>query len=172
MKITNTVHEMGTGRRSGIPERQTITIEIEAGDDELGLINGLIIRERLDAFLRVWAQPSTLGNPQDEDEAYSLLSRFAFMAVSAESRLDDLLWACRDTLGWTWDKIAGASDLHPSAVRRRVAKTRERAAEGGRWRDRTGYHEGNRADARAELAAREQADPASGYPDIRQLPEG
>jgi hypothetical protein len=146
---------------------QRIVIEIEPGDDPHGDLAGLVWRGRLEAWLRLYGNGS--ATPADADEAYEWLSRFGFAANMTAGRYDELLWACRDTLGMSWRAIALGCELAPTTIRRRVAKLRDQyARDHGMWRDAHGLQKGTvaaatrRADASATRDRGDASDTVSG----------
>ena len=142
----------------GLDKTQTITITLEPGDDEIGLLNGLVLRGRLESWLRAYGRPSDLGAPAGEDDRHLLVVRFGAVANMTESRWNDLLWAARDTWGWSWRRLAAAAELPVTTTRRRVVEARQGGAEAGWWRDRDGAHHGPIADALARLSHVDEAD--------------
>lgn len=149
MRISQTVHEMDD---RGVPQRQTITIEIEPGDDQIGDLHGLVLRDRLAAFLEVYGHPS-LGGALDEAQARRLLADFGYVAHMTESRLNLLLLLARDCAGLSWREIGRVAEIPQATVRRRVTQLRREHADLGYWVDAQGLHRDDRtvADAMNEL---------------------
>ena len=89
---------------------QTITITLTPEDDPAGHIVGLLIRERLEAFLRCYPRPTEeYAGCADEHEARDLLLKFAFVAKMCASRLEAMQLEARDRWGMSWGTIAGPS---------------------------------------------------------------
>jgi hypothetical protein len=152
MKISRVVRNP-KGNGPGRPT-QIITIEIEAGDDPQGHINGLVAgtTDRLGAFLRVYAG-SPASEPTSVADAEQLLTHFGYVAGRTESGLNDLMWASRDTRGLSWRSMAGLVEIPATTIRRRVDRWRQHGADSGYWRDETGRVFGTPAEAKARLAA-------------------
>lgn len=152
MKITQTIHEMGG---NDVPARQTITIEIEPGDDNAtGLLNGLVIRDRLESFLLGYADILRYSRePQSDGEIRHVLNTFGSVAQRAEMALNGLMVIARDQYGKSWREIANTLEMHQSTVRRRVVSERREFAGLGIWFDREGMH--RTADGEAALAITE-----------------
>lgn len=134
MKISEVVHEHG----EIAPARATITIEIEPGDDPDGFINGLILRERLDAVL------SLVGRGSDAAETRGDVAHLLVRGRSVSERLDasieGVMWVARDTLEMTWKEIADAAERPKGSVRSIVERVRRARADQGYWRDAEGLH--------------------------------
>lgn len=127
---------------------QTITITLDPSDDPDGHIMGLLVRERLDAFLRCYPRPGDLGSPGDPDDAQILLQRFAFVTGMCSSRLDAMLVAARYQHHLGWGTIATAAELPRSTVRDHILATRDRYADDGIWYDPAGLRRGTPEEAR------------------------
>ncbi|MGH3378829.1 MAG: hypothetical protein ACRDP6_29285 [Actinoallomurus sp.] len=123
MKVTTKQHEVSP---DGIPERQTITVEIESGDDPAGYLNGLIIDGTLATFLRVYGA-ADLQPLADDPDLHNLLVRFGKVANRTEIKFDQLMTATREGAGYSWRQIANAVEMHQSTVRNRVRKELEHA---------------------------------------------
>lgn len=136
MQVTHTVHEQDG---EGIVTRQTITIEIEPGDDPSGLINGLVVRDRLRSFLRLYGQGADVQVTSETDLRHLLLD-VAFVAEVFDTRVAGLLWMARDTLGMSWRELERQTEIPAATIRRRVAEERARSTESGWWRDAAGIH--------------------------------
>lgn len=138
--------------RSGQEVRvRTITITIDPEDDPDGHINGLVSRERLEAFLRAYARPGDYGAPEDAEDARLLLQRFAFVAAMCARRLEGMQLAARDQWGMGWGTIANARESSRSTVKYQITATREQYADQGAWYDAAGLHLGTPGDAVAAL---------------------
>ena len=148
MRIRQTVHEMDD---RGVPQRQTITIEIEPGDDQIGDLHGLVARDRLAAFLEVYGRPGL--ESLDQAQARRLLANFGYVAAMTEGRMDLLLLLARDCAGLSWRAIESASEVPQATVRRRVTQLRRAHAVCGYWVDAQGLHRDDQetADAMNEL---------------------
>lgn len=150
MEITRKVHDQ---RPDGAVD-QTITIRIRPDDDPYGVINGLIVRGRLEKALRILALGGDHVDALTPHEAREVLAGAAWVAQRAGVELDRAMWACKDSLGMSWRDIATAADADISWVRRHVAKLRSLEAETGRWRTPAGLHRGTPAEALGHLAHR------------------
>ncbi|GLY82051.1 hypothetical protein Airi01_103180 [Actinoallomurus iriomotensis] len=153
--MTSQIHEMAA---NDVPARQTITIEIEPGDDPIGIINGLVLKNRLDAVLRLLG--NSFGSDLEDGELWDLMVSSGYFANLTESKVNDLMWAARDTHGMSWRKIARAFEMHQSTIRRRVAKLRREYAEQGIYRTASGVHRASKAKALEVLADAESMDAA------------
>jgi hypothetical protein len=155
MKITQEIHEMGD---NDVPARQTITIEIEPGDDNpTGFLNGLVMpaRGRLESFLLGYADILRYSRePHSDGEIWHVLTTFGYVAQRAEMCLNGMMVIARDQYGKSWREIASALDMHQSTVRRRVASERREFAGLGIWFDSEGMH--RTADGEAALAITER----------------
>jgi len=158
MQISREIHETDADHVT----RQTITIEIEPGDDPAQIINGLLVRGRLGALMRMLGQGHDLAITDSGDLA-ELLTAGGYVAGRIAVAHELLMWAARDTWGASWRHIAARTEVPVSTVRRRVAAVRAERAEAGWWRDAEGLHRATpqraaeRAMARA--AALDSTDP-------------
>lgn len=134
----------GTGRRA-----RTITITLDDADDPAGHIVGLLMRDRLEAFLRCYPRPGDLAYQAGPDDAQDLLQRFAFVTGMCTSRLDAMLVAARYQRDLSWQTIATATELPRSTVRDHILATRDRYADDGVWYDTDGVHRGAPEEAHA-----------------------
>ena len=137
---------------------RTITITLDPEDDPDGHINGLVSRERLEAFLRAYARPGDYGAPGDAEDARLLLQRFAFVAAMCARRLEGMQLAARDQWGMGWGTIANARESSRSTVKYQITTAREHYAEQGAWYDEDGLHLGTAAGAMAALEAAARQD--------------
>lgn len=121
MKITQEIHEMDQDR--AVPARQTITIEVEPGDDPTGYLNGLILNGTLEAFLTVYAGADAASLAGDPD-LWHLLVRFGKVANRSEAKLDQLMESAKSNAGYSWRQIESATEIPQATVRRRVQRNR------------------------------------------------
>ena len=155
------------GGQGKVIKLRRIVIEIEPEDDRHGDLAGLVIKGRLEAWLRLYGDG--YATPADKDQAYEWLVRFGFAANMTSGRYDELLWACRDTLGMSWRAIALGCELAPTTIRRRVAKIRDQyAREHGMWRDASGLQQGTVAEAirRASTSANQDRGEVEGTANV------
>lgn len=127
-----------TSTKAGI-RSITITLDPET-DDPDGHIAGLILRGRLDAFLRAYARPGDLGAPADPGDAYALLTAFGFVTAMCTNRLEAMQVAARDQWLMGWGTIAAALESSRSTVKSRIQATRRRFVDSGVWYDPAGIH--------------------------------
>jgi len=159
MQIMRTINDPN-GNGDGIPT-QTITITIEPGDDPNAHLNGLVFPgHRLASFLQVYA--GTGLEPKDADDAWDSLVHFGYVANMTNSRINDLMWACRDTVGLSWRKISSATERPTSTIRRTIKEWRESLASRGYWRDASGIHRGEVAEAQRWAAAQSNVSDTAG----------
>lgn len=136
MKINQKIH---TKNSHDLPERQTITIEIEPGDDPQGHIAGLIFHSRLESFLRGFGNPEQFASPtMTADDFRALLTTYGHVAAGVESVNDLLLAIGRDQHGLSWRVLEAETGIPQATIRRRVSAQRARMAERGRWINATG----------------------------------
>jgi hypothetical protein len=140
-------HMLGNGERRA----SQIVITIDAGEDPDGHIVGLLMRDRLETFLRIYPRPMEFPA---EDAAYarSMLGEFAFVAGICRNRMEMLLLAARDQYGLSWAVIADQAEMNRSTARDHVMATRKQFAEMGWWFDGAGAHQGTPEEASAALS--------------------
>jgi hypothetical protein len=115
----------------GRPGRSTETITVTLNlpdDDPNGHLRALLATGQLEALLRVCAQPTDLGAPDDRGEALALLERFAEVTRTCADRLQAMQLAARDRWGMTWGTIATAVDLSRSTTKGQIEAARARQA--------------------------------------------
>lgn len=151
MKVTWQDETMTGGK----PGRKTITITVEPSDDPHGHINGLLLRERLEAFLVVFANASNYPADATAEDIRDLLLRFGYVANATGPRLDGLLLAARDQFGLGWGTIANALDRPRTTVKERIVKLRREHAAMGAYYDADGLHLGDTKRAQELQAGRE-----------------
>jgi hypothetical protein len=144
----------------GGPERavSSITITLAPGDDPLGMIGGIILRDRLEAFLRVYATPGDLGNPADAADAVRLLAAVSEVYAMTGTRLEAMQLAARDQWNMGWGSIATAMDRSRSTVKGQVQAIRRRYEDDGLWYDLDGLHCGDRLTAAEQTGRAWDAD--------------
>lgn len=139
MKISWTTKRDNPGTESRVRQ---IVIDLNPADDPDGHLAGLLVRGRLEAFLRAYPQPGTHGSPASAGDAYDLLSRFAFVAEMCQARLEGMQLAARDQWGMSWRTIAAAVEGKTTTVKRQILKQRGETAALGYWYDVDGLHTG------------------------------
>lgn len=142
------------------PARWRFTVEVDATDDPHGHLWGMAALERLAPALRLYGQGQEI-TPTDREDLWDVLVNGARAAGRFDVVLGAVMWAARDTYGWSWGEIASATDMGRKAVRNTVERVRANYADRGLWRDAHGLHldspevSARRGAARAaELAAR------------------
>lgn len=120
-----------------------IVIDLEPGDDPDQHIAGLLIRGRLEAFLRTYPKPVDLGSPANAADALELLSGLSFVTGMCQARLEAMQLAARDQWQLGWGSIASAVESSRTTVKRQILKARGELAAKGGWYDPAGFHLGS-----------------------------
>lgn len=103
---------------------QVVTITVSAGDDPIGVLNGLAIKGRLETFLRALGRPGDLSWIADADEMWEALTRVGFVTETGGRVLEGLMVAAREDHGLSYGRIALALDLPRQTVVDRIERTR------------------------------------------------
>lgn len=119
---------MEISHRIGPAGGQTITIELADDDDPLGMIQGLVIKGRLEAFLRVIGH---LGSAPDHDDLQETLVRFGYVANLTETALDGLIRVAHDDAGMSWRRLESALETPQATIRRRAERARNQTGPAG-----------------------------------------
>jgi hypothetical protein len=127
---------------------ETITISLTPEDDPDGHIVGLLMRDRLEAFLAAYPRPADgFAGCRTQDEAYTRLTAFAFVANMCASRLDGMQLEARDRWGMGWGTIASAVDSSRQTVKDQILRIRRSYIDSGAWYGAAGLHRGTPAEA-------------------------
>ncbi|MFI0487653.1 hypothetical protein [Actinomadura sp. 9N215] len=143
-------------RDSAAGPAQTITIEIEPGDDPYGLINGLVMSDKFIPWLTVYGNATYFSqNDVGEDEMYFVLARFGSVANRGTEKIGQLMVIARDQYGMSWGRIATALDKPRTTVKRHITNERRSLANAGIWYDANGEHKSESTTAMKMALARE-----------------
>lgn len=120
--------EITSRRRRGGGEdgdKLVITIALDtAVDDPQNILNGLVLKGRLEALLRAVGRPGDDSRYESDQDLLEALQRVGFVAGLAEGAVDHLILAARDA-GLSYGQIATALDLHRQTVVYRVERLRK-----------------------------------------------
>lgn len=139
----NLGHDMPDGSR----RTSSISITLEPEDDPDGYIVGLLMNDRLAAFLACFAHTSKFP-AEDALDAREVLMRFAYVHYHCRGRMEMLQLAARDQFGLGWGTIANAVEGSRSTVKGQILAARDRSAESGYFWDPAGLHHTDPATAR------------------------
>lgn len=110
--------------------RTVITATVDPADEPLGDIGGMLLHDRLEAFLSVYGDPS-LNRALElaDNDMTGLLIRFAHVANMSATRLKDLMMRARDDYGLSWGQLSAYTELPRQTVKSRVERHREHVAQ-------------------------------------------
>ncbi|MQY09894.1 hypothetical protein [Actinomadura macrotermitis] len=149
--------EINTTYSRDVPGAKTITIHLDERDDPINLMEGLVMRGRLESWLRTILRPGEHG-AQSGPDTLATLTDLEYLGNLTDRAMEEALLRARDQYGWGWGTIAARLDAPRSTVKDKIIRLRQEYARAGIWYDPAGGHTGTPAEAEAAIQAMTASD--------------